>query len=179
MAQHLADHTDHLVSNECLNGVVHLLGYGIVLDEHHHAGRGHLGIGRNANHRLVVTCDLDHLLRLGILNGGNVGHHLLDLLDHPVGIEITNHYNRLQIGTVPTVVEILNILIGKGFQALNSTDDITFAILRVVGHHGAGLLVEAPVSVVASTQLLDDYATLVVDLLVLERDEVRPIVQDQ
>ena len=150
-----------------------------MLDEHRNAGRGHLGIGCNANHRLVITCDLDHLLGLGILHCGNVGHHLFNLLDHPVGIEITNYDYGLQVGTIPTVVEILNILIGKRLQPLDRADDVTLAILRVVGHYGAGLLVQTPVSVVARTQLLDDHATLVVDLLVFERDEVRPIVQNQ
>ena len=179
VAEHRADHFDCQISYECLNRVVHLLRYGIVLDHHHNAGRGHLGIGCNANHRLVVTCDLDHLLGLGILHCGNVRHHLLDLLDHLVGVEITNNDYGLQVGTIPAVVEILNILIGKRFQTLDRTDDITLAILRVVHHHGAGLLVQTPVSVVARTQLLDDHTALVVDLLVFERDEVRPIVQDQ
>ena len=150
-----------------------------MLDEHRNAGRGHLGIGCNANHRLVVTCDLDHLLGLGILHSGNVGHHLLDLLDHPVSIEIANYNYGLQIGTIPTVVEILNILIGERFQTLDRTDDVTLAILRVVHHHGTGLLIQTPVSVVARTQLLDDHTALVVDLLVFERNEVRPIVQNQ
>ena len=96
-----------------------------------------------------------------------------------VDVDVTHDHDRLIVGAVPRVVEILQFLVLEAFQPVEIADQVAVLVFRALAQRLEHLHGRTPRSVVAGAELLHDHAALRVDLLGLEGDEVRPVVQDQ
>ena len=160
--------------------VVGLLRQGGILHEDLRLRGLHLGIGVDRDDRLLVVGNDDYLL-LGSIGrrSGDVAHELDELLLDLIHIDITyNHYG-LILGTIPSSVEILQIRVLEALQAIEVTDQVALGIARTLTQGLEHLHHRTPLGVVTRAQLLRDYTALRVDLLGLQSDEVRPVVQNQ
>ena len=160
--------------------VVVLLGRGRALDEELHARALHLGVGVDADDRLLVVGHRVGLL-LRSVGGrcGNVAHQRLDLRLHGVDIHVTHDDDGLVVGTVPAVVEVHEFLVLEVLQPVEVADQVAVLVLRALADGLEHLHRRTPRGAVARAQLLHDDAALGVDLIGLQGDEVRPVVQDQ
>ena len=169
-------HVEHLAVYQ----VVVLLGYGRALYEDLHARTLHFGIGVDADDRLFVVGHRDHLFLCGIGGRGrNIAHQRFELVFDGVDVDVTHDHDRLIVGAVPRVVEILQFLVLEAFQPVEIADQVAVLVFRALAQRLEHLHGRTPRSVVAGAELLHDHAALRVDLLGLEGDEVRPVVQDQ
>ena len=169
-------HVEHLAVYQ----VVVLLGYGRALYEDLHARTLHFGIGVDADDRLFVVGHRDHLFLCGIGGRGrNIAHQRFELFFDGVDVDVTHDHDRLIVGAVPRVVEILQFLVLEAFQPVEIADQVAVLVFRALAQRLEHLHGRTPRSVVAGAELLHDHAALRVDLLGLEGDEVRPVVQDQ
>ncbi len=149
-----------------------------------------LEVELNVRHRqLLVAADVDYrgvvvghgiVDALGLALGTrNVAEHGLDLALHLVHVDIANYDDALQVGVVPRVVVVAQILIGEVVDDVDAANGHAVGILGV-GIHGALCVgVDAHQSAVARTPLFVYHAALLVDLTVLEQDEVAPVVENQ
>ena len=170
------DHIDHFPGHL----VVHLRRYGRALDEELHARTLHFGVGVDADDRLLVVGHDDHLLLGGVgRRGGNVGHQRLEPGFRGLGVQIADDDDRLVVGAVPFLVEALQRVVLEALQPVEVTDQVAVLVARALAQSLQQLHRRTPRSAVARAQLLHDDAALGVDLLGPERDEVRPVVQDQ
>ena len=140
----------------------------------------HLGVGEDTHDRLGVVGDTYHLLlrRIG-RRSGDVGHHALDLLLDGIDVDVAHDNHRLIVGTVPLVIESLQVVVREVLQTVQITDQVTVLILRSAAHGLYHVDGRTPRGTVARTQLLHNDTALGVDLLGLQRNEVRPVVQHQ
>ena len=157
-----------------------LFGKRRALDEELHLRTLHFGIGVDADDRLLVVGNLDGLL-LRCAGGGsrNVGHQRLDLGLNGVYVDVTDHDYGLVVRTVPLFVEILQLLVPEVLQPVEVADQVAALVFRAFAQRLQQLHRRTPRRAVARAQLLHDHAALRVDFRRLQRDEVRPVVQDQ
>ena len=160
--------------------VVHLLGQSRALDEDLYARTLHFGVGEDADDGLLVVGHHDDLLLRGIGGRcGDVGHHLLQTGFGGFGIQITDDDDRLVVGTVPLVVETLQGIVLEALQSVEIADQVAVLVAGSLAESLQELHRRAPRGAVARAELLHDDAALGVDLFGLQRDEVRPVVQDE
>ena len=164
----------------CHHRTAVLLGHGLLLVDKLHIRSLHLGVGEDADDRLFIAGDTHNLLlrRIG-RRCGDVGHHGLDLLLHGIDIDVTNDDHSLIVGTVPLVIEGLQIIVREALQTVQITYKVAMLVLRAAAYGLDHVDRRTPRGTVTRTQLLHDHAALRVDLLGLQRDEVRPVVQHQ
>ena len=147
-------------------------GEGRAFDEELDLAALHFGIGVDADDGLFVVGNDDRLLLVGIGGRGrDVAHELLDFGLDGGGIQIADDHYGLIVGAIPLVVEV--------FQAVEISDQVSVFVLGVAADGLDELHRGAPRSAVARTQLLHDDAAFGVDLIGLQGDEVRPVVEDQ
>ena len=116
-----------------------------------------------------------------VLGGGNFAKEPFDFGFHAVYIYVAHHNHRLEVGPVPLVIIVAQVLIGK------IADDVHIAYRHAVlvlgaavylGHHALHESLHrharAPVA-----PLFAYHATLLVYLLVLEQYVVAPVVEHQ
>ena len=160
--------------------VVHLFGKRRTLHEELDFGTLHFGIGVDADDRVLIVGNGDRLLPGGVGRGNrNVAHERLDLVFYGIHVDVTDHDDRLIIGAVPLVVEVLQLLVVEALQSVEVADQVAVLVFCVLTERLKHLHGRTPRRAVAGAQLLHDDAALGVDLLRFERDEVRPVVQDQ
>ena len=159
---------------------VRLPGHGGALDEHGACRGGHLGIGEHRNDRFVVVRHHDRLFRRSVCRGcGNVRHQGFQVRFGLVHVDVAHDHDGLIVGAVPLVVEVFDVRVGETLQTFERADHVADFVLGAFAdmlHHIDG---RTPAGTVARAQLLRDHAALGVDLLGLEGDEVRPVVQDE
>ena len=123
--------------------------------------------------------DGDDILLLGILGGRDVGEGALDAGLHVIRVDVTHHDQGLHIRTVPGMVEVRQALRLEGLEVLFRADDGGGGVLGVAVEVRIGLLAHAPLGGVAGTLLLQDNATLLVDLRRVAGHEVGVVVHDE
>ena len=154
-------------------------GYRFPLDIERHVGPGEFRVGDDAHDGFVVRGNHDCLLGFRVLYGGNVGHQGNDLLFHHVHVEIADDEERLHVGAVPAVVEITELLVVEAAEALFTADDVAGRVARIAVKIGPEFLIGPPACVLTGAELLDDDTALVVNLVAVERDVVRPVVENE
>ena len=158
----------------------HLLGKGRTLDEDLHLRALHLGVGEDAHDGFLVVGNHDGLFLRGIGCGSrNVGHQRLDLGFHGVYVDVADDHYCLVIRTIPLVVEILQFLVLEALQPVEVADQVAVLVFRALAQSLQHLHRRTPRSAVARAEFFHDHAALRVDLLGLQGDEMRPVVQDQ
>ncbi len=95
------------------------------------------------------------------------------------GIEVADGDDRHQVGSIPVGVELLQAIVRKRADDLGLADRQALGVARVLEQHGQ-LHVQHPRAwPEPRAPLLQDDAALLVDLLGIERDGVRPVLQDE
>ena len=132
------------------------------------------------NHPLVV--------RNGIVDAlGRVGRHrdgreeVLNLLFDAIDIDVAHHDDGLQVGAIPLLVVVTQILVGKVVDHVHRTNGQAVLVLRATIDDGLCLFHE-PLhghARAAGAPLLVDDAALLVDFLVAEQKRVAPVVEDE
>ena len=128
--------------------------------------------------RLVVGHGLlNHLCGVGIEFA--VLEELLDLGLDVVHIHVTHDDQGLVVGTIPLVVVVTQLLVGKVINHAHQADGQALAELGI-GVQGFQLALEhAHLCALAQTPLLVDHTALLVDLLVGEQQTVAPVLEDE
>ena len=148
---------------------------------HHHPDVSHL-------HLLVLLIDIDSLL----IVGHSLRHHLgrigidldaceefLDLILHMVHIDITHYDDSLIIRTIPLLIVGTQCLGLEAVDDRHQTDGQTLAILRTRIGLRQGALQHALRGTLTQAPLVVNDVTLLIDLLGLECQAVRPVLQDE
>ncbi len=177
---HLGDVGVHQVDEFTHDERVHLYRTGLVLVVDRNGGLAHLGIGVDRNDRLLVVGNNDYLFlcRIG-RRSGDVGHQRLQFGLDAVHIHVADHDEGDQLRAVPLGVVVAQGLVGERLQKIEITDQVALFVAGAFAQRLDELHHRAPLGAVAGAELLHDNAALRVDLIRLEGDEVRPVVQDQ
>ena len=103
----------------------------------------------------------------------------LDERLHRGRIEVADDDHRHQIGPIPVGVELLQAIVGERANDLRLADGQALGVAGILQQHRQ-LRVEDPgVGAETRAPLLEDDATLLVDLGRFERHGVRPVLEDQ
>ena len=132
------------------------------------------------NHRVVVVDRIIYAF-CGILRHRDRREGLLDLLLHLVDIEIAHHDDSLQVGTIPFMIIVTQILIREIVYYIHRSDRHAVFILRAFIHLWHSLLHQSLYSHACTTcaPLLVDDTTLLVDLCIFQQQIVAPVVEHQ
>ena len=177
--EHQRNQVDAIVLNEVVDAYF-LLGLGgVVLHENQNLAILHL---------LVL---LDGIDGLGIVGHGLINHlggvginlavfpEVLDDLLTVVHINITHDDDGLVVGTIPFVVVVAQHLRVTAVDDAHQTDGQTLAVFRTGIQTGKKFLDDALCGTFAQLPLLMDDATLLLNLLALQRQTVRPVFQHE
>ena len=132
------------------------------------------------NHLVIVGHGvIDALSRIHRL--GNQREKSLDFLLHLIDVNVAYHHDGLQVGTIPLLIVVAQVLIRKVVDDVHRTDGQTVLILGALVDGGHGVL-HQPLHGHAGTTgapLLVNDTTLLVNLLVFQQDVVAPVVEHQ
>ena len=151
---------------------------GLVEDQLHGHSLG-FGIGHQSVAGLVALRNVVDLLPGGIFGLRDRRHHVADLPLHRVHIHVADDDHRLQIGTIPFMVEVDERLPPEAVDDLHVADHIAPGVFRPVVLDLGRLAGHARAGVVAAPPLLADHAPLRLDLPGFAGDVIGPVVQDQ
>ena len=179
LVHHTADDALDNLGEVAYRGAVEFLGSGLAFPERGICDAAGLGVGDYADYGLLIVGNGNHGLGLGILLCGDVGEDSLYLGLHLVYVDITHDDERLQVGTVPGMVEVHETLGLEVLEVLLAADYGRGGILGVAEDVGLLLLVDSPGCVVARALLLEYHSALLVDLLGIAGHEVRVVVHYQ
>ena len=179
--QHRTNQTVHVVAAQVLLVVLPLVGRGVTLHvQVNHDGRLLLVLLYGDNHPLIVGNGIvDALGRM--LRHGNLREKRLHLLLNLVDVDVAYYNDGLQVGAIPLLVVVAQVLIGKVVDNLHRADGQAVLILGTLVDGGHGVL-HQPLHGHAGTAiapLLVYHATLLVYLLVFEQDVVAPVVEHE
>ena len=142
---------------------------------------GLLGILPDGDNHLVVVIHgiVDALSRF--LGHGDGRENLLDFLLHLVHVDVTHDDDGLQVGAVPLLVIVAQVLIGEMVDDVHRADGHAVLVFRPAVDDGQDVLLHAlhGHSRTAGAPFLMDDAALLVNLLVLEQQVVAPVVEHQ
>ena len=132
------------------------------------------------NHRVVVVHRIVDALG-GVLRHGDGGEELLDFPLHLVHVDVAHDDDGLQVGPIPLIIIVAQVLIGEVVYDIHRTDGHTVLILRALVDLRHGLLHESLHGASGTTcaPLLVDDATLLVYLGILEQQVMAPVVEHQ
>ena len=149
-----------------------------VLADKHHRIAGSLFVGADSHERFLVGGNAVSLFLAGVLLGGDIAEHGLDLAFHFGHIDVTDHDNSLQIRTIPIFVEVLDDLVVKGLQNVKLTDGHTVGIAGTLHQDRPILFAHTVVGTEAEAVFLDDDTAFLVNLLVVVKETGGPASQD-
>ena len=142
---------------------------------------GLFGIFFNVDNHFLVVCHgkVDALGTL--LRQRNGRESLLDFLFHLVYVEVADHDNGLQVGPIPLLVIVAQILIREVVDDFHRADGQAVFVLCTCIHFRHGQFHESldGLSGTARTPLLMNDTALLVYLVVLQQQIVAPVVQHQ
>ena len=132
------------------------------------------------NHLVIITHWIIDALG-GLLGHGDGRENLLDFLLHLVHIDVTHDYDGLQVGAIPFLVIITQVLVGEMVNDVHRADGHAVLIFCTLIDDGQDILLHAlhGHSCPAGAPFLVDNAALLVNLLVLEQQVMAPVVEYQ
>ena len=181
VVEHVADEVVHITAPEVGHRVLLAVGRGVAF---HVEVRQHDGLLLvfldGDNHRVVVGHGVVHPLG-PVLGQGDGAEEALDFLLHLVHIDVAHHDHGLQVGPVPFLVVVAQVLVGEVVYHVHRPDGHAVLILRSLVDGGQGILLHAlhGHASPAGAPFLMDHATLLVDLGILEQDVVAPVVKHE
>ena len=181
IVQHPTDEPVDIVAAQIVLGVLLIIGRSLALHVEMAEHDGLFGVFLYIdNHLLVVANGIIHTLGT-ILGQGDGREHLLDLLLHLVHIDIAHHYDSLQVGAIPLIIIVAQVLIGEVIDNVHRANGHAVLILGAGIDLGHGLLHE-PLNGTACPSrapLLVNHAALLVYLGILEQQVVAPVVEHE
>ena len=135
----------------------------------------------NVNDHLVVIAD-GIVFALGrILGSWNLREELLDFLLHLVNVHIAHNDDGLQVGTIPLMVVVAQVLIREVVDDIHRTDRHAVFILRTLIDLRHRLLHQSlhGTSGTSCTPFFMNHATLLVNLLVIQQQIVAPVIENK
>ena len=178
---HVADESVDIVGTQILLRVLLVIGGGIALHiEVSHDNRLFLVLEHSGNHTFVVGHGIVDALG-GIDRLGYLREERLDLPFHLVDINVAYDNDGLQVGAIPLLVVVAQVLIGKVVYDVHRADGQTVFIFRTAIDDGHRVFLQSCHCHTGTSRapLLVDDAALLVYLLVLQQNIVAPVVEHQ
>ena len=119
------------------------------------------------------------LLLRGVDGLRDVGELRPDPGLHVVHVEVADHDDRLQVGAVPLMIEVQDLLALEAVDDLVGADHRPLRLLGALVDESVLEIVDARARVVAQAPFFADHAPLVVQRLLLAGDVAGPVVQHQ
>ena len=94
-------------------------------------------------------------------------------------VEVADGDHRHQVGPVPVRVELLQPVVIDVLDDLRLADRQPLGVARALEQHGKLRVLDPRVGAEPEPPLLEDDAALLVDLGRIERDVVRPVLEDE
>ena len=158
-----------------------------VLPDKHHAGRCGFLVGSDGDEGLLVATDGEDRTRLGADSLGMQAENVTHTLFHGLGaflafilkiLQVADHDDSLQVGTIPVVEEIDNGLTLEVHDDLFLAYRHTVGIQRALENDGESLLAHTVAVPHAAAPLFVDDAALALDFLLVEQDVAGPAVEN-
>ena len=132
------------------------------------------------NHLVVVTHGIIDTLS-GFLGHGDGRVDFLDFLFHLVHVDVTHHNDGLQVGAIPLLVIVAQVLIGEMVNDVHRADGHAVLIFCSPVDDGQDIFLHAlhGHSRTAGAPFLMDDAAFLVNLLILEQQVMAPVVKYQ
>ena len=93
-------------------------------------------------------------------------------------VEIAHSHHGHQVGTVPVFVKSFESLVFEILDDVFFADGKPFGIKRAFKKDGKLLVPHSCTGSLAQSPLFDDHSSLLVDLLIFEREGMRPVLQN-
>ena len=110
---------------------------------------------------------------------GHLAQHGLHLGFPLFGVDVANDGDKLEVGTIPRVVETLHIFGFELLQNLRRTDDVALGVACIVVKHRIDGIVHTLVDIVATTPLLEYDAALFLHIGREHLDAMTPVGQEE
>ena len=179
--QHGADESIDIIITQVFLVVLRMVRSGITLHiDMNHRDRLFLVLLDIDNHLVVVGNGVvDALGRVHRL--GNLREERLHLPLHLVNVNIAYYHNGLQVGTIPFLVIVAQVLIGEMIHDIHRADGQTVLILRPFIDIRQRVFLQAlhSHSCTSCAPFLVNDTTLLVYLLILQQDVMAPVVEHQ
>ena len=138
-----------------------------------------LFIGSDGHDRLfVIRYRVVHPFR-SLLFQGDRREELNHFLFHLLRIEIAHHDDPLQVGAIPFVVIGSNLFRFEVINHVDATDWHTVRVLALGVHFREQLIPQALLGTSSGTPLFADHTPFAFQLVLLQQDSVRPVMQHQ
>ena len=181
VVQHRPYQGVHIVATQVLHVTLLRIGRSVTLLVEVEEHDGLFGVFLDIHdHRVVVVDGIVDALCTD-LGQGDGREDLLDFLLHLVHVDVAHHYDSLQVGAIPLVIVVAQVLIGEVVHDVHRADGHAVLILRTLVDLRHGLLHQSLYGLAgtAGAPLFVYHAALLVYLLVLQQQEVAPVVQDE
>ena len=104
LVHHLGSYIQCVMIDIIIETVALLMGKNVMLTENHRHGIRLLLIARHADNGLLIVGNFIINTFGRIFRRSNRAENVLDLLFHDIHIDVTYHYDALQVGTVPFMI---------------------------------------------------------------------------
>ena len=177
--EHFAHQVTHSVEHILLCGTLQHLGQLVELILERDTATFGFGVGDDRYERFVVMVDgVDRTLSV-VSATRHICPKGLYLRFNTVHVDVADYDDRLIVGTVPFMVVVTECLVLEVIDDGGVADDIAFRVLRTRVHELVQFLPYTSACGTSGSPLLEDHATLGIDLLVQKEQTATPVMHDQ